>query len=394
MKITVQDRIVAQDRVLIIGGHLTPALAVLEELQKQGFTDIYWAGVRYSQTAGRNESAEYGLIKDKGIPFLDFRAGKLWRKWTLKTLFKGIYNLVLIPWGWLQALYILIKYKPKLILSFGGYMAVPFVMAAWLLGIKTATHEQVVAMGLSNRIITRFVNRIYLSWQENLQELSPKLQAKALVTGNPIRKSLLEVTTSAINFPDPLPLVYVTGGNQGANTINWRLFKILPELLKEVNLVHQVGASTITNDIKEAARISAELPPELSRRYLYFDNIFGPEIAEIYNKADLIVSRAGANTISELMLLGKLAILIPIPWSAHQEQKRNAELYAKTGLGLVLEQYDAMPPEELLAAIRKGLEHVSKQTDFTDSPLQESSKQAQKSFPRDAAENIVADIMN
>lgn len=381
-------------KILLIGGHLTPALAVLEELELQNYHNFVWIGVKHSQTSAKNLSAEYQIINDKQIKFIDFKAGKLWRKWTLKTFWQALYNLIMIPVGIIHAIFILISEKPQLVVSFGGYMAFPIVFAAWLLGINSATHEQTMSMGMANKVIAKFASKILLSWPENQEQLSADLLKKAYVTGNPIRKSLFTVTTDKFNFASADPLLYITGGNQGSNTINWRLFEILPELLNKVNIIHQVGSSSITNDLAKAEAVWQKLDPRLQEKYRYFDNIYGAEISEVFHKADFVLSRSGANSVTDLMALGKLCILIPIPWSAHQEQQKNAEMVAKTGLGFVLKQYDAMPPSELLTTIEIGLNAVKNNQDFLRRPLATAQAEAKQKVQPAAALNIVELITN
>lgn len=125
-------------------------------------------------------------------------------------------------------------------------------------------------------------------------------------------------------------------------------------------MIHQTGNSTITNDYEKAKAIYQILPDELKKRYIFFDNTFGPEIGEIYDKADLIVSRAGANTVSEIVALNKYALFIPIPWASHNEQQKNAEYAVSQGCGEILKQRDDMKPKELYDAILKALDRAIK----------------------------------
>jgi len=362
------------DRIALTGGHLTPALAVLEELQQRGFKNFVWIGSSKVQTGTASQSLESRELRLRGIPFFDLKAGKLWRKWTWKTIWKGIYNNLLIPVGFINALFLLLKLKPRLVISFGGYLAVPVIFWSKLLGLRTVTHEQTVTIGVANKVVSFFADKILVSWPESLLHFP---SGKTILVGNPIRKSLFTVRTRNIHFPNNLPLIYVTGGNQGANTINWRLFKILPELLTKANVIHQVGGSTVTGDLDTAAKVKAGLSGQLQDRYLYYEDIPGTDLAEIFHKADLILSRAGANSICEILAFGKMAILIPIPWSAHQEQMANASLVAGTGLGYILKQYDAMPPEELAQALDLGLERLKTQQDFLGRDFEKAKRQGQ-----------------
>ncbi|HLD03763.1 MAG TPA: UDP-N-acetylglucosamine--N-acetylmuramyl-(pentapeptide) pyrophosphoryl-undecaprenol N-acetylglucosamine transferase [Candidatus Dojkabacteria bacterium] len=377
-------------KIMISGGHLTPALAVLSELKKQGFKKIIWVGSKYTQTLSKNLSPEYQILTSRNLTFVNFSAGKFWRRWTLATLFKGIFNLFLIPIGFFRALIILLKYRPDVIVSFGGYLALPLIIFARLLGIKSLTHEQTVVLGLANKIITRFSDKILISWPDS-QKFFPK--NKTILTGNPLRQEVLNVTTNKYKFPNSLPVIYVTGGNQGANTINWRLLAILPKVLQIANVLHQTGQSTLTNDYAKALQTKKELRKDLQNRYIVVDNVFTSEIGEILHKADLIISRAGANTITEVLALGKLVILIPLPWSSHNEQLKNARMVAATGLGNILEQYDGMPADLLLEKIKLGLNILKSGKDFSGKPLAASQQQAKKLIKTNASSRIVEVII-
>ena len=139
--------ITKNEKIIIIGGHLTCAVSVLEELRNQEYTNLVWVGTKFSQTDSKNPSAEFKVITEMGIRFVDFRAGKIWRKITLKTLAKAFLGLLLIPVGFVQALRIIIKEKPALILSFGGFLALPIVVMGKLLRKKVITHEQTLTVG-------------------------------------------------------------------------------------------------------------------------------------------------------------------------------------------------------------------------------------------------------
>jgi len=267
----------------------------------------------------------------------------------------------------------------------------PFVIWGKFLGKKIITHEQTTVVGLANKIISKFADRVLVSWPESLPYFP---ENKTALTGNPIRKEVLTVTINKFKFADDLPIIYITGGNQGANTINRRLLKILPHVLAKANIIHQTGKSSLTNDYEQALAVKAKLPGKLQKRYVILDNVFASEIGEIFHKADLIVSRAGANTVTEVLALGKLAVLVPLPWSSHHEQLRNAELAAATGLGLILKQYDNMPAEILLAHIRKGLAAFQLQQDFKHRPLKQAITKAKQLIKLHAAELVAQEVIS
>jgi UDP-N-acetylglucosamine--N-acetylmuramyl-(pentapeptide) pyrophosphoryl-undecaprenol N-acetylglucosamine transferase len=340
----------------------------VEELVNQKYSNLVWVGTKFSQTDSKNTSAEFNSVNSLGIHFIDFKAGKIWRKVTLKTLSKALLNFLLIPIGFIKAIGIITNEKPKLILSFGGFLALPIVIIGKLFGKKVITHEQTLTVGLANKLISKFANKILISF-ESSSKYFPK--EKTVLTGLPIRNNIFEKGSDKIFFSNNKPIIYITGGNQGSNTINWRLFKILPRLLNNANVIHQVGGSTLTNDIIKAKETKGSLPKELQSNYLYFENTYDI-IGEIFSKSDVILSRSGANTVYEILALGKLAVLIPIPWSSGQEQLLNAQLVAKTGLGFILNQYDEMPPEELFQSLNLALEMLNKKSDFFGRPIIEA----------------------
>lgn len=146
------------DKILITGGHLTCALAVLDGFLDSGFENIVWVGAKYSQTDANNLSAEYKIITtQKKIKFINLNAGKLWRMVTLKTFFKAVKNFLLIPIGFFTACRIIHKEKPRVIISFGGFLALPIVLAAKIEHKKVVTHEQTINVGLANKVIWKSV---------------------------------------------------------------------------------------------------------------------------------------------------------------------------------------------------------------------------------------------
>lgn len=383
-------KISPKDRIMLIGGHLTPALALAQYFQEKGIENLVWVGTRFVQTGANNNSFEYDEVRKLNIPFIELKTGKLWRKWTFKTLLKAIYNLLLIPWGSLHSLFILLRYNPKLIIGFGGYLQVHLMYWGKLLGKSCVIHEQTTVAGTSNKAVKDLVDRIFISWPETAKYFP---ESKTLLSGNPIRSFLLEEVNDPRLFNNDKPTILVTGGNQGSNTINWRLLKFLPELLKEANVIHQVGNSTVTNDLNQAKEFAQSLEPDLRSSYIFFSGNFSEDFARYMRASDLFVCRAGANTVTEILALNKRAILIPIPWSSEQEQQKNAQLVAKIGLGYILKQYDAMPPQELHNAIRLGLERVKSNKDFLGRNFNEAIDASKKLVKINACEIITKELV-
>jgi len=328
-------------KILFTGGHHNSALAVIDSLQQkcqksQPEADqpmaekpkIIWIGHKYSMLGDKEVSAEYKEVTAKKIPFHNLKAGKFYRT-------RNIIQLLRIPLGFVQAFYLLIKIRPTLIVSFGGYLAVPVVVAGFFLGIPSVTHEQTVVTGIANKIVAKFAQRIMLSWKSSSKYFP---EDKSILTGLPLRKELF--SNKRINFKNDLPVIYITGGKQGSHIINQQVSDTLEQLLGLANIIHQCGSSTLHHDYQELTKLRKTLSNSLRERYRVKDYFGSNEIGSILNSADLVVGRSGAHTIYELAALGKAALLIPLPSSSHDEQDENAKILKRVGQGEILSQED------------------------------------------------------
>ncbi len=334
-----------QTKLVFTGGHHTPALAVIEKLSDQ--FDIYWFGHKYSMHGYDQISAEYKTITGLGITFYNLHAGKIFRTWNLIEWLR-------VPFGFLQSLWWLLKIRPQLIVSFGGYLAVPVVVAGKVLGIPSVTHEQTVVSGWANRVIALFADRIFVTWEQS-KDYFPA--GKVSVVGLPLRKDVLggarkdsvdDITTLLTD----LPTIYVTGGKQGSQIINRAVIAVLPDLLEQFNVIHQCGSVDYETLEKETEAISGTGSYVLKP---YFDE---SQIGSIFDTADFVVSRSGANIVYELAALGKPAIFIPIPWVSHDEQRKNAKILEDVGSAIVIDQ-DDFTPDLLLSVCNYMLEKIT-----------------------------------
>jgi len=325
-------------KVVVTGGHHNSALVVAEKLLQKGHK-IYWFGHKYSMIGDENPSAEYQEVTRKGIPFIEIKAGKFQPK------FKFLANLLRIPLGFWQSLLNLYRIKPDLIVSFGGYLALPVVVSSWLLGIPSVTHEQTTVSGLANKMIGWLSKRIFLTYPSSAKYF-PK--GKTVVVGLPLREDIFKKGQKI--FKNSRKTIYITGGKQGAHVINEAVFAVLPELIKDFNVIHQCGSTTLYNDIKKAEQIKYSVGKK-GKNYLVSEYFFDSEIGSVFYSADLVVSRAGAHTIYELWVLEKPAILVPIPWSSGHEQEKNAQMLENVGLAKVLSQ-EELNKGELLEEVR------------------------------------------
>lgn len=301
---------------MITGGHITPALALMDEIKKQ---HPEWRIV----CVGRN-ILERTLVNQKGVTFLHLMAGRLssWYK---------------IPVGFVQAFWYLVTKKPDIVISFGGYVALPVAVSAWFLGIPIVIHEQTRIPGLANRIIGRFAKKICLTFEDTEHQFSKE---KVVVTGLPIRKALFSPPKRP-SFTVPAgEILYITGGSTGAVSMNDLLFELIPKLTTRYVVIHQTGKPSLGKAM--AIRNS---------RYIIKDFFEADDISWILHRANLVVGRTGANTTMEVAMVGKPMICIPLPWSAAGEQLSNARWLTKLGLGMILMQND-FDPNRFLRLVR------------------------------------------
>jgi len=327
--------------IVITGTHLTPALAVIEELQKTPKKwQIYYLGRRYTMEGKSIPSPESRLLPTKKVTFINIPAGRLQRRFTIWT----IPSLLRIPLGLFVSLYHLIKIKPDVLCSFGGYVSVPVVIAGKILAIPSLTHEQTIVVGLANRINGFLVDRVAITFPQS-QKFFPK--EKTVLTGNPIRPEIFQSKKPLYHFAHRKPQIYLTGGGQGASSLNQAVWEVLPQLAGSYNLIHQCGG----HDYPRLKKKYQSLSTAIKKSYFLIDYIDSESIGWAFN-SDIIIGRSGANTVLEIAALGKPAILIPLPKTAHDEQRANAQLLTQAGAGEIINQENLSGPV-LLAAINQ-----------------------------------------
>ena len=335
------------------GGHISPAIAVIRELQRRRPVDILWVGSgnEFERTAASSAHASYAAIK----------TGKLRRYVSLETPI----DAVRIPIGAVQAWRILGRWKPDIVLSTGGFVSVPTVVAARARRVPILTHEQTAHIGLATRINARFADVVALSFERSRSLVSAP-RGRVVVTGNPIRPAVLGGSRDAalrrFELPGALPLVYITGGAQGASAINQIVADALDALLGYVESIHQCGPATVHDDIDLLRDRASRLPSQLRERYRVVETV-GDEIGDVYAAANLVVGRAGAGTVNELSALGIPAILVPLPGA--EEQRQNALQLADIGAAVVIDQ-DDLTPTRLTNEIRLLVENPARLREMAD----------------------------
>lgn len=352
-------------KILITGTHFTPAVATIEELRKMSGPEMVYVGRKTTLEGDKTQSVESKVLPALGVKFVPIIAGRLRRSLTVFTLF----SLLKIPIGFLQAFFIILSEKPDVILSFGGYVAVPVVIVGWLFSVPVIIHEQALVPGLANRITSGFADKIAVSFDNRAFKGD-----KVIITGLPIRRGIIEISRSMSRGHSELPTVLIVGGNQGSHIINLALEGCLRELLKMVVVYHQTGDSKF-RDYERLEKLG-----KLGERYTVKKWI-GEEYGEVLQEADLVISRAGINTLTELALLGKPTLSIPIP---NVEQNKNARYFEGLGLVKVLPQ-SKLSAETLLENIStmlKSLDH-----------LKIKAKEAKKVIVPDAANRLALETI-
>ncbi len=297
-------------------GHVTPNVALIPKLEALGFEIHY---------VGRKSGVERELIEQTGIPYHFISAGKLRRYFDLR----NVTDIFFIALGFVKSLYLIRKLRPRVVFSKGGFVSCPLVWAAWVNRVPVIIHESDITPGLANRLCMPFSDRICFSFPETEDKLD---REKATYTGIPVRETLLLGNKTEgrhiCGFTDSKPIVLVVGGSQGSEAINRTVRAALDDLLAEFNVCHICGPG----------KMRAELGANTGyRQFEYADQ----ELAHLLAMADVVVSRAGATMLFELLELKKATLLIPLSLKASRgDQILNARSFEKRGFSQVLVEED------------------------------------------------------
>lgn len=307
-------------------GHVTPNLALLPALQKREF-EIHYIGSYHG--------IEKRLIEDAGIPYTGISSGKLRRYFD----FKNFSDPMRVLKGYAEARKVIKKYKPDLVFSKGGFVSVPVVLAARHYKIPVIIHESDMTPGLANKICFPAAKKICCNFPETLAYLP---EDKAVLTGSPIREELLRGDRLAglqySHLGSDKPIILVMGGSLGSVTVNQAVRSILPILLEKFHVIHICGKSNLDESLISTAG------------YVQYEYVDKP-LRHLFAAADLVLSRAGANSICEILALRKPNILIPLSSLASRgDQILNANSFAKQHFSTVLEE-ESLTPDTLYQAI-------------------------------------------
>lgn len=323
------------------GGHTMPVLAMIQTIKDH--SDNFEYSLLY---IGSHNGVEKELIKSNNIEYRSISTGKFRRYLSISNFF-DIFRIFI---GIKQSRKILKDFKPDVLISTGGFVSVPPVIAAKKLKIPIIIHEQTIDAGLANKIAARFADKIALTFNDSKKYF---LKKDTVLTGLPIRQGLFNGDKKAafkkFNFDANLPVIYFTGGGLGCHILNLTALKILPGLIEKSNVIFQTGKALNNRDFFEMKKFKDSLNDKEKNRLVVFDFI-RDELADIYALADLAVARSGAGTVNELMALNIPAIFIPLAIATKNEQLRNARYVEKIGGGIIIEERD-LSPEILLKNI-------------------------------------------
>lgn len=303
-------------RIILTGGgtagHVTPNIALLPELKNQGYEVHY---------IGSYDGIERKLIEEFNIPYYGISCGKLRRYFDPKN-FSDPFKVLK---GYREASALIKKLKPNIVFSKGGFVSVPVVLAAKRRKVPTIIHESDMTPGLANKICIPCATKICANFPETLKSLP---EGKAVLTGSPIRKELFSGNKLAglelCGFTVNKPVLLIIGGSLGSQVVNDAIRGILPRLLKDFQVIHLCGKDKLDENLNH------------TEGYIQFEYV-KKELSDLLDAADLIISRAGANAICEILALRKPNILIPLSAAASRgDQILNAASFEKQGFSYVI----------------------------------------------------------
>jgi UDP-N-acetylglucosamine--N-acetylmuramyl-(pentapeptide) pyrophosphoryl-undecaprenol N-acetylglucosamine transferase len=343
------------------GGHLFPGVAVAKEIsrRKEGAEILFITGRRKTASHILEEAGFiHEAIAVEGIK------GRGWKK--------GAVVIMKLPWSLFQAMRMIRNFSPHLVLGVGGYSAGPVCVAAKVMGVPSAIHEQNSFPGLTNRLLCRIVDKVFIAFEES-RAFFPG--GSLYLTGNPIREELLSAGEPQDPRAGPFTIL-VMGGSQGARAVNEAFVEalaILRDRGRRPQVLHQTGEADHARVLEAYAQrgLTGDVTP------------FIQDMAGAYRQSDVVVSRAGASTVSELAALGKPSVLIPYPYAANRHQETNAGILVRAGGAAMVLQ------KELTGSHLAGL----LATYMDDTAALEKMGASARSVGRPEATRLIADFL-
>jgi UDP-N-acetylglucosamine--N-acetylmuramyl-(pentapeptide) pyrophosphoryl-undecaprenol N-acetylglucosamine transferase len=308
------------------GGHLFPLLAVARKMRERLGDQVHFLFI------GSGSRLEKELIEKEGIRDKHVQSGKYRRYFS----FKNFVDIFRFPIGIVQSLWILLWYMPDAVFSKGGYVSVPVVLAARFYRIPVLIHDSDAIPGIANRFLGKFASLIGVSYQM-AEKYFPA--GRTAMVGNPVRQEIMQGdpvrARVMFHFTESKPVILVLGGSQGAKVINDAIAKILPKLLLRAQVIHQTGINNYEEVVHLAGMYGIKAGHEGYFPIRFMDD---ETLANAFSITDIVISRAGANSIAEIAANEKASILIPLFRSAGDHQRMNAYELARSGATLVLEE--------------------------------------------------------
>ncbi len=298
------------------GGHLFPGLTVARKLkEKEKDSEVIFVG--------RKSEWERDIVVREGFEFISIAAGG----WLGKSLVRKLCSTGKAITGFLQSFFILKRLRPRVVMGMGGYISGPFVLVAWLFRFPTIIHEQNSVPGFTNRILSRFANEIAVSFPGSSRFFPPK---KVRVTGNPVREEIWKIRSLKQEGKSKRTLL-IMGGSQGAHKLNLALIEVIDFLKDKMNswqIIHLSGREDYELMVRtyKRAGMKAMVYPFLHR------------MEEAYQEADLVIARAGATSVAEIIACGLPAIFIPYPLATEHHQEENARWLEKAGAAITIRE--------------------------------------------------------
>ncbi len=308
------------------GGHLFPLLAVTKKIKEKLGPEAQLLYI------GSGAPMERQVMQTEGIPAKYVASGKMRRYFS----FQNFVDIFKVPIGFVQSLWILLWYMPDVVFSKGGYVAVPVVLAARIYRIPVMIHESDAIPGTANKFLAKYATRIAVAYPEAQSYFPMK---KTALLGNPVREGALggnpPMLLKQLGFTESKKILLVMGGSQGSEIINKAIVEILPQLLKDMQIIHQTGDKNYEAVVRMAGEQGVKAGREGYAPVNFMDDKLLRDSLEL---CDLVISRAGANSIAEIAAHAKPAILIPLSSSANDHQRMNAYALAQVGGALVLDE--------------------------------------------------------
>jgi UDP-N-acetylglucosamine--N-acetylmuramyl-(pentapeptide) pyrophosphoryl-undecaprenol N-acetylglucosamine transferase len=369
------------------GGHIYPLIAIAREIRRiypKKDLELYYLGPK--------DDFSLILLSQEDFIIKTIVSGKIRRYFSWKNFVDILFK---IPFGVIQSFFFLLTIKPDLVFSKGGTGSIAVTYSARLLRIPVFLHESDVVPGMSNQNTAKWAKKIFISFPKT-EYFDP---AKTTLTGNPIRKEIIEgdkeKAGEIFNLTFSKPVFLVIGGSQGAETINNFILRILNDLLKKYEIIHVTGIENLKETSAEAQVV--EGPGAPSGSYPDLDKYYHPvgfldeeKIKHALKAADLIISRSGSGSIFEIAAVGKPSILIPLPSAAGDHQSKNAYAYAQTGASIVIEQ-ENLTPNFFMENLELLFLHPEKLDEMKQAALAFAKPLAARAIAREILEYLMLD---